>query len=706
MGCRVSYALPRGRNNSSGSEAELLREDLDVSKKSRRKSVLVEASQKVKAISGNERAQQIIDQIANGEDFELNRWRCLETPDRAYYTLGPFAHLELQLVEARRLIPSVSGVLEHHFGDEPDAFVRVYVDDCLQYSTKIINNSRRPKWSDTQTFDIVADSSFIRVHVYDSDSNSCTNDVDPLGFVEFCIQDIPFDKEIEGWFELRFPQNLQGTNLERYAAHSESREESLRFDALQHIKEARTLEHLDQVDEENQKIDKTLKVKGVVPASLAQRVMRRVNKGVWGLASVITHQALAREDDTVQYNAGEIRLKMKLVRVVPAGMDAFARALQPSYFTYATFVQEEYLPQLDLQEMVDDVLDIKIQLLDDLIFAVWAFTSYIVAWKSFALSGLLLSVVIANCYNELLAWGIFHLWLGIVLVLLSKKRWRDRLSTNGLNAPLNQEGLEMVAAWNETSEMHCFLMRLVEARNGQITGMQELIHWAGTVCVGRGELEITFDELLLAMHELWFIDMPDKPVVKKTSLVYVARRKGTVTEVNGRQVHVVFDECESEEPEGDFDMEEVQPRIQAPAIPRMFVPKSVLGIVATLQYQVFGFHRQLVPFTQWLQEFFMWKKPKTMAVALIFLFGRASLAFYGLWYPNSWCYFGEQILLKFRMCLAILLVSCILFCQARAIRVVRGACYIVASYFHVRAAPDCWKFYKPVGEPYRYRAVA
>lgn len=23
------------------------------------------------------------DQIANGEDFELNRWRCLETPDRA-----------------------------------------------------------------------------------------------------------------------------------------------------------------------------------------------------------------------------------------------------------------------------------------------------------------------------------------------------------------------------------------------------------------------------------------------------------------------------------------------------------------------------------------------------------------------------------------------------------------------------------------------
>ena len=74
-------------------------------------------------------------------------------------------------------------------------------------------------------------------------------------------------------------------------------------------------------------------------------------------------------------------------------------------------------------------------------------------------------------------------------------------------------------------------MRLVEARNGQITGMQELVHWAGTICVGRGELEITFDELLEAMHELWFIDMPLKPVVKKASLVYVGAatmRKGGV----------------------------------------------------------------------------------------------------------------------------------------------------------------------------------
>ena len=34
-----------------------------------------------------------------------------------------------------------------------------------------------------------------------------------------------------------------------------------------------------------------------------------------------------------------------------------------------------------------------------------------------------------------------------------------------------------------------------------INSLQELVHWAGTVCVGRGELEITFEELLDAMHD-------------------------------------------------------------------------------------------------------------------------------------------------------------------------------------------------------------
>ncbi|CAJ1328236.1 unnamed protein product, partial [Effrenium voratum] len=241
MGCVAGKVPAKPKRSSSRSstaasdERDLLLGDEEAAKTPKRKSILVEASQKLKAKSGNPEVQKIIDLIENGEDFHVNRWRCLEMPDRAYYTLGPFAHLELHMVEARRLIPSVAGVVERNFGDEPDAFVRVYIDDCLQYGSRPVMNCRQPKWDDKQRFDIVSDHSFVRVHVYDTDSRDCMSSVDPLGFVEFCISDIPFDQEIDGWFELRFAQNLQGANLERYAMHAERREEELRFDTRELI---------------------------------------------------------------------------------------------------------------------------------------------------------------------------------------------------------------------------------------------------------------------------------------------------------------------------------------------------------------------------------------------------------------------------------------------------------------------------------------
>ena len=79
-------------------------------------------------------------------------------------------------------------------GDEPDGFVKVFVDDCFKYSTRCISNDRNPKWQDQKRMvDIVADRSMVRLHVYDSDSNDNTTLIDPIGFVEFCIGDIPFD---------------------------------------------------------------------------------------------------------------------------------------------------------------------------------------------------------------------------------------------------------------------------------------------------------------------------------------------------------------------------------------------------------------------------------------------------------------------------------------------------------------------------------
>ncbi|CAJ1461226.1 unnamed protein product, partial [Effrenium voratum] len=74
--------------------------------------VLVQASQPLLSTSGNKETQKIIDEITKGEDFETNRLRCLDHPEQAYYSLSAFAHLEIEMIEARNLIPSVTSSFE------------------------------------------------------------------------------------------------------------------------------------------------------------------------------------------------------------------------------------------------------------------------------------------------------------------------------------------------------------------------------------------------------------------------------------------------------------------------------------------------------------------------------------------------------------------------------------------------------------------
>ncbi|CAE7516819.1 rihB [Symbiodinium pilosum] len=427
-------------------------------------------------------------------------------------------------------------------GDEPDGFVKVYVDDTFKYSTHTINNNRSPQWSDPQTFDIVADLTMIRVHVFDSDGDQESELEDPIGFVEFCIADIPFDEaaelqavdEIDGWFELRFPNNLQGVNTDRYAEHMYMREEE-KNQARPTTAPQKGAEKEDpNVDELGDDIYYQSKAK--VQSGVMGRALKRLN-----FMSGTGNNANPNSDE--QYNAGEIHLKLRLRRVVSDNTALFAKALVPSYMTYAAFIQEEFLPKLDLQELLDDSMDIKIKIIDDMLFAVYAFLSYVLAWRSWLLSGLLFISVVSGAKSSMLAYGFFHMWLALVMVLLKSETWRNDMTTNGMNAPLNQDGLEQVARFNSTDEMHVYLIRMVQASCGTISGWQELVHFAGTVVQGDGEVGVTYDDLLRALKDLWFLDFPSGNPVEKGALVRVNdRRRGTVTKIEGDLVDVDYDE--------------------------------------------------------------------------------------------------------------------------------------------------------------------
>jgi len=309
----------------------------------------------------------------------------------------------------------------------------------------------------------------------------------------------------------------------------------------------------------------------------------------------------------------------------------------------------------------------------------------------------------------MLAYGFFHLWLALVMILLKSDSWRYSLSTNGMNAPLSQEGLVQVAKFNSTDEMHVYLIRMVQASCGTISeaGWQELVHFAGTVVQGDGKVDVTYDDLLKALKDLWFLDFPTGNPIEVGSLVRVNdRRRGTVTKVHhDDKVDVDYDEPTKSDPT-DMSVKkahtkDVAVRPYAPAIPRMLVPKSLRGLVTSIQFQVESTKKALLPACEALRAFFVWKRPVKISLLIIYLVFRAYVSFYAFFFDKSWCHVAIVVMTWLRNGIVALLVLWVLFGQARLWKVLRAIGLMAAGKCcDSRQAPDCWKFYKHATEPY------
>jgi len=728
MGCNNSKPAARTveSSNSQVSENKSERERLMEEGASSKEPEVVQPSQPLIAKSRNKDTQKIIDKIQFGEDFERNKWRCLHSPDFAYYSLSPFARLQVEIVEARKLIPSITSGFESYVGDEPDGFVKVFVDDCFKYSTRCISNDRNPKWQDQKRMvDIVADRSMVRLHVYDSDSNDNTTLIDPIGFVEFCIGDIPFDTEIDGWLELRFPGNLQGYGSDRYAEHMMAREEENATpmptepvnkkepeEKSPKKKDGRKSNEKGNENEDN--VDLYKVEAQVIRESVANRMFKRFRGA--------TKRDLGDDGPPpgTQFNAGEIHVKLKLVRIVNENTALFAKALVPSAMSFASFIQEEFLPKLDVQELLDDVLDLKIEIVDEMLFAVYAFACYVLAWRSIIVSGLLFIAVVSGVKSSMLFASLCHLWMAMILVLLKFDDWRLPMTTNGQNAPLNEEGFRFVARCRDVNEMQAYLMRMIASRSGNITSMQDLMHFSGTIVQGDGQLSVTFDELLKALRDLWFLEFPSGQThLEVHSLVRVHdRRRGTVTKIDENknvaenhplrhQIHVQFDEFDEKaadlkEEFGVYESWDVSIRPSVPAIPRMFVPRTVLSLVASLQLEVDAYKRTILPYALTVREFFRWQKPSWMLLVLGLLLFRAYVSFEGFLEPESWCHFALAVMAGIRNAILGGLVVFVLVGQAAIWKVGRGIVMLAANkLLERREAPKCWAFYKDHFEPYK-----
>eukprot|EP00931_Biecheleriopsis_adriatica_P079092 TRINITY_DN52507_c0_g1_i1.p1 TRINITY_DN52507_c0_g1~~TRINITY_DN52507_c0_g1_i1.p1 ORF type:complete len:305 (-),score=31.92 TRINITY_DN52507_c0_g1_i1:53-967(-) len=298
--------------------------------------------------------------------------------------------------------------------------------------------------------------------------------------------------------------------------------------------------------------------------------------------------------------------------------------------------------------------------------------------------------------------------MATVLMMLSDEARRHEMTTSGINASLDQQGFLAVALWNETLEMHTFLVRVVHAHLGTIISMQELLHFAGTICEGEhGQVPITFDELIRIMQDLWFVEIPHDGLLKKGSLVRVnSRRRGTVRELKGsgvsQTVIVAFDEASLNDPgmQGEYPIQLVKPRMTVPTIPRVLVPKNIQTLVEMAMYQVNDFKEHVVPIASAARSFFRWQMPQYMVPLVIYLVCQASLAFHGFYDKQSLSFSIMLALVYIRNCIFGILFIAILFSRSKVVRRVRSIFRIIMSRWASRNAPDCWKFYKAADQPY------
>ena len=142
----------------------------------------------------------LLERVQTKDDFHAKRWRCLSHPTRALETLSPVAILEIGILNARDLAERESGMWRSD--TTADSFVQVVLDDqelekCI---TPVARGKKQPTWLYHCEVDILAPMSMIRLQVFDDQPTEKV----PIGFVDVCVGDIPYDKPIEGWFELRF----------------------------------------------------------------------------------------------------------------------------------------------------------------------------------------------------------------------------------------------------------------------------------------------------------------------------------------------------------------------------------------------------------------------------------------------------------------------------------------------------------------------
>ncbi|CAE7412152.1 unnamed protein product [Symbiodinium microadriaticum] len=398
-----------------------------------------------------------------GQDQPLLRPVLANELPREVETLGPVAHLELSILSARDL---VGEELSLTLQPSCNPYAKVYLDDRLACRTKCQQRTTTPDWRFHRSLDVVCPYSMLRIQVADqTHSNVMMMRDAQMGFVEICLGDVPFNRDIEGWFELRY-----------------------KAQTAEPLKDA---EPADQVEPP----EKTGHPRSLLRNCVGYFVDRSAELGLPLPEALRTGHGP---------NAGEILLRIRL-SYLDRGKDAmFAMALcPPASEDHGTHLQVDGDPNFHLQGLWDDVVDVKRDLVEDAMSCVSNFTLYILLWRSFLVTGTLVAWLVLPLAYSALRPHQRNLWLlsavvpgmlAFIMLLLSCPKLRASMVHGGVNAPLTQEGFASAAAWRDSAQMVAFLRRVIADLQGIVNDDHELQSLAAR-CFRDGKPRLTLSEL-------------------------------------------------------------------------------------------------------------------------------------------------------------------------------------------------------------------
>jgi len=502
--------------------------------------------------NGADESSLLLADLEEKEPFHPNRWRCVKFPDRAMDTLGPCAKLELNVQRGRGLLSMGAS-----YAQKPPSspYVCVYLDDLEVFKTPPAKSST-PVWEHKGVVEVTSPCSMIRLHVLDHDT--ITHEAE-VGFVEFSLADVPWDKDIAGWMELRFRDTLQQTSERRYAEHCGQRDQDAH--SVRHASREKTL---------RQNSD------GLNTSFLKCGACSQGGGG--GGASL--------DSDAIRHHAGEILVGFCLTRMGTWADSAFALALEPHVpKDFGTYVNTNDLPALDVQHLGDDINEIKLDLLDGALSSMLNFIMFILEWRYILLSGSITAAFVISGLYPKFSWVSVPLVLAGILLLLGKADLRREMTIGGLNAPFTDEGFARVARWRSTVAMTRFLKRIVEQDlQGKVTDDQHLTSCAAR-CFSDGKPKVSFAQLRNALRRAEWTKVGTADL-ESGALVLIDREHRAVVQSTGAKtpadVRVKYEDGR----EADVDRTQVTMRTKVPSIPTWAIPASVESQIRQIQLQV------------------------------------------------------------------------------------------------------------------------